>query len=556
MKQTKLFLLVAVLIAAFSSCKDSAQDLSNVIPADAITVIHIDTKSLLKKADYKPMENKVIKKFFEEQKKSASERTQKEVGILENFLKNPNSIGVDLIDDCMMYIGARTMGVIWKMNDSKKLKETLTKDFSVPEQLLTEEDGITCVDLDGRGVACWTNEKLLVMTYSNLDNMYRYNSDDRPNLVALAKKQIVQDASESINSNKAFVEFISNKKDISLFYAYDNISGMWDQIMARSIGRMDGTSKLFDQIKEYTKGLSAGLFVSFEKGEVVAYNQIYYGSPETEKKFKELSDKMTGDITGEQLKYITEKPLLLGATNLKGEGVYDYLAELGFMSYIEDNAGRELAELGIDLKSLISNFNGDITFALNNMKTITRKSYYSSYEYTDQYPEFTLFADMKDAGAVWNLLKGKLTEFDRDSSFVEITPNSYSIKMDDEVTGYIGINNNMFYFTNSKDVYANLSKDGLKNEYASKAKGKRMFVYGNINPLSAAIISEMGSNSDYEQREFVSKGLGLLGDYSYATEANLKGEGRLVITDDSANSLAVICKFIDSIVTYAVEENM
>jgi hypothetical protein len=239
---------------------------------------------------------------------------------------------------------------------------------------------------------------------------------------------------------------------------------------------------------------------------------------------------------------------------MKGEGFYNYFNDLGFIPLFEKNAGSGLADMGIDLKSLISNVDGDITIALNNVKSMKRKSGFSEYEYTVTYPEFTFFGDLKDANTTRDFIKEKIKEANSEFTVVtEVDPNTYSFSMDDDIKAYFGINNNMFFFTNREDVLKNLSTGGLKSGLSSRAKGKTAFIFGNLNAIQPMVLYE--TVSDSEAREFAAKGLNLIGDYSYSSTPDMNGNGKIIITDTSGNSLAVICRFMDSLVTY-VWENM
>jgi hypothetical protein len=553
MKQARFILTIALLISLLYSCKDST-DLTNAIPAGAVTVIHIDTKSLLTKADYKPLENKVIKDALESAKDNGN--STKMLEQLEGFLKNPNSTGIDLVSDCYIYMDSITMGIVLKTNDSKKFRDLLTKTFEIPEQMLTEKDGITTINIQRNVNIGWTKDKILLLTYSGYS--YILGTTALPDLDTLLKKQLTQSEKESINSKKTFAEFISNKKDISIYYSYDNVFGMWSAAMnpALSMYRQEGkdVENIITGLQNQFKGVNMGAFVSFDKGEITLNNKMYYDSPEAEKKFTDLASQLAGELKGDQLRYFTEKPVFAASANMKGEGVYNYLSQLGLMSLIEKNAGFNLETMGIDLKSLISNINGDITVALNNVKTVKRKSGYSNYEYTDSYPEFTFMADLKDANSTWDFIKGKVKEANSEfNTITEVNPNTYSFAMDDEVTGYFGINNNMIFFTNREDVLKNLSASDLKSDFSSQAKGKTAFIFGNLNPLQPMLLDEIGN--DVKAREFATKGLALIGDYSYTSMPDMNGSGKIVITDTSGNSLAVICKFIDSVVTYVAQES-
>lgn len=564
MKQTKLILIAAILVSAlFWSCKDSAE-LTNAIPTDAIVVMHVDTKSLLTKADYKPLDNKLIKEALEKEKNNGSERNKAMTGKLEEFLKNPNSSGIDLIHDCYMYVGNTSMGIIWGMKDAAKFKETLTKTFEIPAEAIKEEDGISTIDLSGMAKVGWTKDKILIIT-APASAMYGFGQGNQPDMMELLKKQLKQTDKESLNSNKAFTEFVKDKKDISFFYSYSNVSGLWSNMTSQMMGAygdqsttgLDSvSSKLSDQIK----GVNAAGFVSFEKGEIVAENKFYYDTPEAEKRFTELSGKLTQELKGDQMKYLTEKPLFLAAMGINGGGIYNYLTDLGLMQFFENIAGSNLNEMGVDLKSLISNVEGDISVSVNGMKTVMKKVYYGDYEYPSTELEFSVFADLKDAKPTWDLIKNKVKEEAAkeqmpDSTLVEIDENTYSFSMDEGMKGYAGIKGNTIYITNSETIYKNISAatDG-KNDFASLAKGKNSFIFGNLGSLRTMLTDEF--QSDTKAFELATKGFNLLGDYSFASDKNMNGKGKIVINDNSANSLAVICKYIDSVITYAIEKNL
>ena len=260
------------------------------------------------------------------------------------------------------------------------------------------------------------------------------------------------------------------------------------------------------------------------------------------------------------MKYLAEKPLFLAAMGINGGGIYNYLTDLGLMQFLENTAGSELQEMGIALKSLISNVEGDITFSLNGVKTVMKKGYYGDYEYPSTEPVFSVFADLKDAKPTWDLIKNKVKEKAAkekiiDSMLIEIDENTYSFKMDENMKGYAGIKGNTIYITNSEDIYKNISTaTDIKNDFASLAQGKTSFIFGNLSSLRTMLTDAF--KNDPQAQEFAVKGFDLLGDYSFATDKNMNGKGKVVINDNSANSLDVISKYIDSIITYALEKKM
>lgn len=553
MKQTKLFLIAAILSLTFLwSCKDSSE-LANAIPADAITVIHIDTKSLLKKADYSPLDNKIIKEALEKQKKTENEEAKKAIAQLEDFLKNPNSVGIDLTGDCYIYVNKETTGLIWKMNDADKFKKLLTKTFQLPKQMIEEENGVSTLSLMGMANVGWTKDKFIVMTSSSSSYIY---GGERPDFASLMKKQLTQKADESINANKMFADFSKKQGDISIFSSYDNIAGLWSSML----GGISGLGNSYEAtalngIKDLLKGVGAAGYISFEKGEVTAENSLLYDSPESEKRYADLAAKLSSELKGEYLKYFNEKPILSFAAGIKGEGVYGSLADMGIIKMIDEYAGSELQEKGIDIKSLISNVNGDVSISLNGLKKVKKSNDYGfgEYEYESTEPEISFFADLKDATSTLNFLKERISEAAPDSSLVVINPATIAMDVDGNKF-YLGTANNMLYCTNSESVYNNISTSAnIKNDYAAGAVGKTSFFLASLSSLKNIASDEFG-NGDAEVTQFISKGIDLLGDFTYTTDMKLVGQGKLVVNDNSANSLAVITKYIDSVVTYAIQK--
>lgn len=554
MKQTKLFLIAAILSLTFLwSCKDSSE-LANAIPADAITVIHIDTKSLLKKADYSPLDNKIIKEALDKEKKTENEKTKKTIAQLEDFLKSPNSVGIDLAGDCYIYVNKETTGFIWKMNDADKFKKMLTKTFNLPEEMIEEENGVSTLSLMGMANVGWSKDKFLVMVPSSSSYIY---GGERPDYTSLLKKQLTQKADESINANKMFADFSKKQGDISVFSSYDNVAGLWSNM----IGAMSGMGNAneataLNGIKDLLKGVGAAGYISFEKGEVTAENALLYDSPESEKRYADLAAKLSSELKGDYMKYFSEKPILSFAAGIKGEGVYSSLTDMGIIKMIDEYAGSELKEKGIDLKSLIANVNGDISISLNGITKVKKTdSYeYGDYEYESTKAEISFFAELKDAASTMNFLKDRISEAASDSSVVMINPTTIALAVDGD-RFYLGTANNTLYCTNNEAVYNNISTSAnVKNDYAAGAAGKTSFFLASLSPLKNIAIDELGKG-DVQLTQLITKGIDLLGDFTYTTDTKLVGQGKLIVNDNSANSLAVITKYIDSVVTYAIQKN-
>ena len=527
MKNTKLFLIVAILASMLWSCKDSARDLTNAIPADAILVMQLDTKALLQKADYKPLDNPMLKAMFEEAKASAGDAKMKT--LLEDFLKNPNKAsGIGLLGDWFIYLDANTVGVLMRMNNVKKFQKMLTEQMEIPAEMLMEENGVTYFDT-GDGVVGWTKTKLLFLT-NNPNQVYNYRNPI--DLTGTLVSQLTQN--EGINANRGFAKFLKDKKDISLFYPYDNIAGLVANNPAyEELGIGEMITSLYEKIGEQFKGVSAGFFISFEKGSIEASNDFYYATSEAEKKLTAMTQQTTLELKGEQLKLFAEKPIFLMSFGIKGAGMYDYLADLGLIEMIEDMGGEELEQMGIDLKSLISNIEGDLTFAV---------------DYSAEMPEITLIADLNDAQAMLDLIIKQVGDM---LSIEKVSDNNSYVVSLDGLEAYLGVKNNTLYMTNSAAVYANVNNENkAKNDFAKMARGKTSLAFGNLSPLRELVFAFVPL--DREGSALINEGFGLLGDYHYVTKKDMSGEGKIVI-NNKRNSLAAIVSYIESVALYAMQ---
>ena len=95
------------------------------IPKDVAMVMKVDLKNLARKANYKLMDNSLIKGSVELMKASVNDDKKK---MIDDFLKDPNSLGVNIIGDMYFFVTADgTMGGVLSVSDSKKLYDNFLK---------------------------------------------------------------------------------------------------------------------------------------------------------------------------------------------------------------------------------------------------------------------------------------------------------------------------------------------------------------------------------------------------------------------------------------------
>jgi len=544
MKFTKLLLAVCIVACGFfTSCKDTSDKLTNAIPANAVYVANFNTKSLATKADYDIFNNVLVKRGVSMAQAMLS--SEDAIKMLESFTKDVNSIGLNLKGDSYVYTDYSTVGFLIGVNDAEKVKNALVNFARMDEESLKkDENGIYSLNLGKGVVVCWDKDKFQLTSPMDFYAYYR-NDNETVDYEALAKKQLTQKKEESINSIASFSEFLAQKKDISFFYSLSNFDFM-DKLYG-----MDIPADIKKELNEL-KGVSSVGHVTFEKGEIKATSKMYYDNADVEKKYKDLTAQLTGELKGDQLKYVQGNPIFFLSANLKGDGVYNYLKKLQIMSKMEKEFPEE--EFGMSLQTLFSHFTGDLTFSFRDL-TKVKKSYSwgdSVYEYDSTEPLMAFIAEVKDGKKLLDLIVGKMSEVIENTDDFKIDDNNYK-NVSGGVTYYFGLKDNNLYVTNDESFYTSLSSSDLKNAYSGLVKNNFMIMGGSLDNVRDNIMEE-GNFRDEKIVDLVNEGLNLLGAYSFTTNKEVVGEGRLEITDKSKNSFAVICSYLDKVLTKVNDE--
>ncbi len=542
MKFTKLFIAVAIVMAAFASCKKSSQDLTNVIPADASYVMYVDMQSLISKSDYDIFENVTVSRGINMAKALFSKKEAADM--LEAFSKNANSLGVDLKGDVFVYTDYTYYGLIAAVNDAEKIKNALVNFSVAAEDEVTLENGIYTYSPDEAFAVCWNSDKILILFEYDNYSYYEEETEEDVDLVALAKKQLTQGSGESINTHAAFADFIDNKKDISIFSVF---SEKYFSILTYLFGYMELPEEIGNELNDL-KGMSGTMHVSFEKGEVKSESKANYPNADVRKKYEQLLTQVCGKLNGEQLKYIPENPVFAISFSLNGPGFYNYLERLNVTSKID-----EMDEEGL-FKTVLNEINGDITFALSSVKSTTKTYEWgdgSSYEYESTMPEYVVMIAANDGPKMLELAKGNIFDFEK--NIAQIDDDSYVTDVDGDNL-YFGNSDNTLYITNIEEVSGNIkSKSGKGENYSSLAKGNAAIVAGNIKSLKPIVAEQV---DDKTIRVMANELIDMFESYSLVTPRDANGitTGKIEMTDKSKNSFAVICKFIDSVLVTANDQ--
>lgn len=531
MTSKNVFFAVLMTLFIFASCSDS-KDPIDAIPAGANYVVCVDAKSLVTKSEYDIFANPMVQQVIGMYKVTLKDESA--VKLLDSFLSDANSLGINLKNDLYFYTDYKVYGVVVGVNNADKVKEALVKFSLVQEEDIKKDGGVYTVAPESQTCLAWNGNKLLLLV--DIASAYgNGNEAGEPlNLAELAKEQLKQGADKSINSNAAFAEFLKNKKDISTFFSMKGLD--------KSLPDLAGLAKATEVTIPFKKfladidGVSTGIYTSFEKGEVKFENKYFYDNAEAEKKFKDLLSQLSGNIKGDQLKYISSDPLFLASANVKGEGAYSYLEKLGFIELLT----KELPESvePDEIQKILKDLNGDITLAITS-KTATKKQDDIFSDMGAPTPEFVFFADISNPAEVIDFIKLQLAS--GELKYTELSPSNFKISSNN-VDVYWGANGNTFFFTNNEVVYNNMKASNLANNYSEIIKDKSIVMFGDLQVLQSYTANNIAFQSF---GPFLSE----FGKYEFASASDLTGVGKLELATKDQNSLAVICKQLDQLIS-------
>lgn len=537
--QKILYALLATLLLFITSCSKST-DLSDAIPSDATYIVHMDNKTLIEKSQYNIFENSKIQQGINIYKAFLNDKDK--ANLLDEFLKDPNSLGLDVKKDLYFYTNYKTYGIILGVNNADKLKNALLKFLPITEEDILKDGDTYTFSPESMVTATWDKNKFILLV--DMSAVYYSGKNREPlDLKQQAVAQLKQKSDKSINSVKSFADFLKNKKDISVFYNMDGIEAIFEMAGANSGVEMDKLMPMAQVAAEF-KGVSVGIYTSFEMGDIKFSGEYYYDSADTEKRFKELMSGMTNKIDGNHLRYITQEPLLMMAFSMNGEGLYQYLARLGFIKLINEQVSGIVASEQIE--QLIKSVNGDFTFALSNVREETVKMDMADNDFffeegiSQTIPEIIVLAEVKDPAFIKSFILERMN--DGNVSYKEIAPGAFLIE-EANTKIYLGVNNNTFFATNMESVYNNLGSSDLKNNYSDRINNKIMFMSGNLQPLIPYLAENRNAS-------MFTGFLEEMGQYEMTTSKDdFSVKGNLEFKTKDKNSLAVICQQIDNMIS-------
>ena len=508
----KIYFISMVCAAVmFVSCGKKAT-LDSSIPNDAMMVMRFDHKSLVAKADYNLFKNPTIKMLIEVGKTKMSDSEKK---LLEEFQKNPNSLGIDILGESYLFANQQVYGILLAVNDAKKVFKNLKEIDPTIESSVTQKNGVYSLNEDGFQVS-WNKEKMIILL--NYSQILGAKATEEVDYFNLPKEK-------SIISDVNYKKFAAAKGDISMYYSMSNYVGfmgkfanLGEKLEMEESAEMKEIFNKMAAIYENFDGIATMLNCNFEKGKIVSKMQMLYATKEAEQKYNEFYNYADAKLTGEFFKYIPENPLFLFAMDFDGEKILAMFEKLGLISLYDELLKKLDANFEFDYKALINSIKGDVMFSAYNLSTTS-----STFRI-----ELAAFAKLSNPDAVKPLL-----------DIINAKMGETENKLFD-----FGIKDDFFYIT---------EKGGLverENSLTKKINKQPMFLYGDLTGLNESL------KPFYEQNyqmfsSVITKGLTLVETYEskYIDKDNF--ECVVNFSDKKQNSLKQFFCFIDQVINNA-----
>ena len=298
--------LMAVVVALVSACSEKKFEYTNVIPANASTVVSINMKSLVDKAGLNDKENKEAQqKLTDAMKSGMNAATFQQV---EMIMKDPKKSGIDVSAPLYVFntetFPTTVIAKVSNEDDLHALLETLEKEKVC--QPLASGDGFQFTQMGNQVFMAYTPSVLMLTNYKGTTQLEKIKQD----IPALLK----QTNENSIVSTAVFKKMQKMGGDIDAMLSPASLIGPYANMIKES------------DMPFNMKDLKMLGSLSFEKGKISMKYENFTESPELQALF-DKQKKATCPIENTFLKYFPKSTLMYISAGINGEEFYNLLLE-------------------------------------------------------------------------------------------------------------------------------------------------------------------------------------------------------------------------------------
>ncbi len=405
--KTMYALCAWMLVLLVAACSEKT-DYVTLVPNDAAIVVKMDVLQLAEKTG--AMENEQLMQKLTDELNNAADVPASVKEKLGEILNDPAKAGVDLRYPLYFYMkDEQRMGFVGALV-SKTDFEALIASLSDGEACTPVKSAadLSYTIMDGNTLLAFDDARFLI-TPVNYEE--RENNDLA---VDKAKAAFAQTAEGSILTAAGFSKLVERKADMAFCFSYKMLAEMKEFAPVQDI---------YKQIGLNLEELAIMGSVNFGAGETVL---SYEALPLTDKAKEMVKGAGNEKVTGDHLKYVSEKALFAMAVGLNGEKLVAQLEKMDFKKILKGQGlySDELVNMVLDiLKSL----DGDMTIALN--------------EFSLALPKVGMFVEVKDK-ALLDLLAQNVGAL---PMVKKVSDTQYVVK-DHSGEGTFGQDGDTFYF--------------------------------------------------------------------------------------------------------------
>ncbi len=449
MKQYRLFLILFISALLMNSCQHSKEQLM-IIPEDAVLVFSLDGKSLYNKGKLGEIAALDMYKDFLDMMEDENDDMAK---LFDQAIKDYKLTGIDFESDMNFFLvqesrNEQYMGLSMALRNNKKFKGFMEEffdemnveykledeneyeffEFEDEESMLIATDGDYCLFLS-------------TMNYGNVDDLADYLADLMSNKKA-----------KSVIRHKEFREFYSNRKDINVWLATEDLQDFGYKPYGRMFNMFDLDDHFFS------------LFIEFNDDNILATFNADLNEDMMEL-FDEF-DVWKDGVDKELLAYLPQKSFMSGSMAIKPdqlkEAIEDQLEMYG-ISFGDD------IKYDMTLEELIDCFDGDVLFSLND---------FVEYE-NDVFPLVSVCVKLKDNEIFDFIVK--------DMGEIAIDRGDYYEVTEDDIPYYFGLFDNIVVGTSDLNIIKDAREGGMKDNL-SNSINKDLFTK---NPMAFYFNTDM-----------------------------------------------------------------
>ncbi len=376
------------------------------IPANSTYVFSLHTSSIEKKVGKENIKNY---QFVEEGTRMIGSMIMSpQSELIREATLNPEQYGVVLKD--INYAFAKmssstnvSFSIVFELSDMEKFK-------TLVDAYLGEGSSTRAFNLDGYNtltkndfMIAWQKDHAIVNMMNVTPDFYDddYNESTYQEQLEMAQEALIKTISnlpksESMAEHKAFLEWDASVNDMGMWINYGEMMQMsFRQLESMPFGYNPYLNELIPLLSTLYNEMTIGADVSFEKGQIKAYNR-FFTTPEMMDFSRQVVDKK---INKRLFSYIDGENVVAYMTaTYSPENLYNGIKDLAIQqanNATPDDLGGDvlkdligIVEIFMDEKAIFNLLKGDILLAFNGVETMEVEEVdYIYNEETDIYEE-------------------------------------------------------------------------------------------------------------------------------------------------------------------------